>query len=112
MVELVGKLVVLLVGRAVEAVAFGGRLVLGVAVPFGCSCFDELPSLSDLFFSTAYREMNTTDKTSSTKKDEAKSMRNFEGFLVSGSSSKPKGIAGIFVFVLKTINEIENQRMG
>ena len=96
------------VGRVVERVGelvvplAEGAVVLGVTVPFGCMCLDELPSLSDLFLSTAYSEINTTNKASSTRKTAAKTKRTFEGFRVSGSSSKPKEIDdGIVSFKTK-----------
>ena len=70
-------------------VVFGGRLVLGV-VSLDCFPFDELPSLVDLLFSTAYREINTTNRMISTRNKATKRMRAFKGFRVSVSSSKRK----------------------
>ena len=81
-VNAVGRAVVVMFKR-VFGVVFGGRFVLGV--PFDCFSFDELPSLEDLFLSTAYSEMNTTNKMISTRNNAAKSTWAFEGFRVSGS---------------------------
>ena len=76
-------------------VVFGDRLVAGF-VSFACCFVDVLPSLLDLFLSTAYSEMNTTLRTSSTTNNTMTAKRTFEGLRVSGSSNKLKGVSAMF----------------
>ena len=79
----------------------------------------------DLDFSKTYSVMKTTDKISSNANNTEKTKRTLEGLLVSGSSSKSKGILAISLFIsyyrimyrsLKTvinyINDIFNKFTG
>ena len=74
-----------------------GMLVVfevGITVPFGCPCIDVLPS--DLFLSTTYSAMKTTERVKSAINSTMKANPTFEGFRISVSSSKLNGIFAIF----------------
>jgi hypothetical protein len=94
-VPCVDLLVVEWLGLPVACVVFGDRLVEGF-VSFACCFVDVLPTLLDLFLSTAYSEMKTTVRTSSATNTTMTAKRNFEGLRVSGSSNKLKGVLAMF----------------